>query len=131
MEFARDPRALGSPFFYAHVKLPGEMVHAQAIQQPGKTGQAKHTRQLKPPCLPERRLNLEGEYRFAAIPQAIAVGRGYAELVGTWAKVGIYGLTGNHRLAPGMVKAVKTIAETEPVGPDEAQRRVVNHQAAL
>jgi hypothetical protein len=40
-------------------------------------------------------------------------------------------LPGNDRLAPGVIKAVQTIAETEPVGTDKAQGRIIDQETSL
>src|ERR1700693_1822290 len=116
MEFASDARALSGALFHPHVKLPCEMVQPQTIQQPGKTGQAKHARQLEPPRLPECGLDSERKRCLGAVPQAVAGGSPNPELIGPWPKIGVDGLPGNHRLTPGVIKTVKTIAETKPVG---------------
>src|ERR1700730_17740045 len=131
MEFASDARALGGALFYPHVKLPCEVVQPQTVKQPGKTSQAKHARQLKPPRLPECGVDSKRKRCCGAIPQAIAVRSPYPELVGPWPKIGVDGLPGNHRVAPGVIKAVQTIAETKPVGAYKAQRRIIDHETAL
>src|ERR1700678_4303780 len=116
VQFAGNTGALAQAFLNPHIKLPGDLVKPQAIQEPCEASQCNYGRQLKPPCLPESRLNPEGYIRLGAVPQTVAVGGYHPESVGAGSEVGVDDPAGRDRLTPALVKAIQTIAETDAIG---------------
>src|SRR5215469_13129552 len=115
MQLLSDTRAFGEAFFETHVQLLGQSMQVEPVRH-DYYARHKHSQyREEPPCLPERRLNLEVNHAFRAVPFAEAVAGTKAKMVGTRAQIGVNRLASSARLAPPRIEALKKISKTNPL----------------
>src|SRR5205823_931884 len=101
MEFLCDSGPLRQPLLKSQIHPPGQLMHVEAVERRDAACTRQDDAGTKPPGFSERRIDLERDRPFVAVPGAVRVACDHPKAIRARGQVHVNSLPGSHWLAPG------------------------------